>query len=554
MIKTLLACMAALAYVSGCAANDQITLERRLFLEVENAETCRDLTVHKEFEKNPFWQKNYNAALPDFSPQQEVFWIYSKMLALAESTALRSILEEYASIFGDSAPVSRWNADRGLLVGRILIEKPSNKEVTQELINDIEVCISESMKIHPSEAWELRGRLYQKSINPAAQSYAVFAFTKAAQLSNDSTSKLHALRLRENILGEGWSSCQERLADFYIKSSEGAEGSDADMRPRRPDDTNIDYSASYFSGSSLENMQKKFRNIPRCRSLSTESFLKPTNDEAQKLLSASLGQSEMASHESGEICDAYNLSVNFDPDEYRGGEGSAMMGWLSLFGKDSKEMYNNQKVNELILQLLSELRSALPENQRRKVEHHKILTPLAPTLFLREYECRIYAPYVFSSGGHFEIDNTPSIVVSSGVVRQAMLETANHLFEQHREYSDLNVEKIKRRFRLELAFVFAHEFAHAYVDEGRSFSIDESTLDCFAAKNVANAYGREATLGVFESIGGAISDGRVDLWRLWSQDTVKKMTERISLSKEWLGQAVENKSLKCGTSVSEVER
>jgi len=512
-------CLVACVAVSGCATVAGTSLESELASQVERARGCgvEDLVLGRPMDAS---------------------WSMSRLRAAATSEVTQRILDEYEPILGRHAFLSRWPADRALLVGRLKLEVFDTGTSAALAAQAVEECIERAISVYPAAAWELRGRLNARRSEPESKSLAYYSFSESASVASNPLQKLQALRLRRGVVDSGFSSCNWRLANYYEAKAHAPPGT-GEFGLDAPDDFAADYAASWFSSRDLDGIRGwTFANIPRCEVLSQTDFLKARNDDSHHLISTAFGQSEVDRGVGGEVCDALDFELMFNPNSTRSPGGP-----LGAFGEiftnqfqmsAERQLMKNSELDSLLRQLLVELRSTLPMNAAERTAQHRLIVPLAPTLFAREFECRVNQHFDFGTPQRFEIDNTPSIVLSSATVRHAMLAATDAWYARAEPNIERSSDALRKRFKIELAFLVAHELAHAYLDGGRSLRILESDIDCHAAMNVVATYGGSATLGVFGSSGTAISEERFDVWRLWSSSTIQDVGDRIRLANEIL--------------------
>nr|WP_315192342.1 hypothetical protein [uncultured Albidiferax sp.] len=520
--STLQACINLVLFiaVTGCESLTGSDLEFELIGQVEQATTCSDTVARSARSADAVWSRK-------------------KLKSAASFEETRQILDEYKTTLGNNAFTSRWPADRALLIGRLILERLDSASPANTIAQNIERCVKSAMAVHPAAAWELRGRLNSRRSESESKSLAYYSFSKAANLATDSIDKLRALRLRQTLVDDGLTTCQSRLADYYEAEDQKILSGASEYSITAPDDSLSDYVASWFTTESLNQMRQwAFLNIPRCQLLSSTAILKAKNLQSSNIILTAFGQADIEESPNGDVCDSLDYIGLFNPISIQ--SSGNPLGWLGSAITNSMQMslerkkMQNSQIENLLQEILLDLRSNLTAVEKEKTSTHKFITPLTPTLFAREFECRITQHSDFSQPQRFEIDNTPSIVVSSATIRHAMLTATSAFFNVTSSKVDQPVKVLQRRFKVELSFLVAHELAHAYLDGGRNLGISEAEIDCHAIQNIFSTYGKDATLGVFGSSGTALSEGRFDTWRLWSPSTIEEVGRRIRLAQSQL--------------------
>lgn len=404
---------------------------------------------------------------------------------------------------------------------------------------EVSACIDQVLEPMGAPAWLLRGRLMlrQHGLDGAAQ--AVHAFTRAAEAPNAAAWRSEALRRRV----EAWrrmGPCDLRLAQYWIRADGVLTADAASASPRAPDDADDDYAGTRQSLASLQRLiDWRFGQLPRCSNQrSLTQLLSGVSPRARQVLSQALAYEGGDTGPGDSFCDPFDHEDAFNPASRASRD--SVLHVLGELMKDAsrRDRLDGTALDGVLQALLQQLRATLPEAAQRATALHRVTIPLAPSIYLREYECRITSSFGFGRPTTFAIDRQPRIVVSSMALRHALLTSADRLRPALQSPSvpvDALARSLLNGVQRQLAFALAHELAHAYVQGGRNLAVSERALDCAAAVNVKAAFGPDAGLGLFASMAdAALEESRRDQWRLWDKGSAESAVERVKAAGDLL--------------------
>lgn len=210
----------------------------------------------------------------------------------------------------------------------------------------------------------------------------------------------------------------------------------------------------------------------------------------------------------------------------------------------------NEKIRALIQEEIGKLAASLPAAVSSSLRQYKIVLPMHTHYFVREFECRIGRHVMLflpeadqvkanqNAGVHTtvgSISKDSAIAVSSMVIldavyaaARALVQSAEDIGGEGYQSAQMRADALRSQFRRHISFLLAHELAHSYVADGRTQLVPESTIDCWAAWNVAATYGSSATLGGFTNLAVAIREGRGEYWNISDDKAAKVHETRIA--------------------------
>jgi hypothetical protein len=484
--------------------------------------------MEREACRRPRWEEG-TGFLSRFVP-----WRMSVLRSLLPEQPWQSAVDAVLPLVGDRQPPAYGARVGPLLKAHVLLSGGGDTPLHADELAELTQCIESVAAIDSAAAWVLRGQLKLRQHGLDGAAHAAHAFTRAAADDAPEAVRREAFENRRRLWGR-MNTCDHRLANYLIRTDRQLTPDEPSEFRMQPDDSNDDYAGTRSGAAGLaELLRWKFAHIPACKGRPTKaSLLAGGTSRATQVLAAAIGTAASGDAGAEVFCDPFDHDEAFNP--FSRVSRPTGLHALSELLKDGlrRDTLNDEAIVAQVQAVLDRLWQALPEPAQVASGRHRVVVPLAPQRFLREYACRVVAigSSYLGTPTSFVVDRRPTVVVSSAVVRHALFSSAERLAPQvaaeDRSIESLAADLVEG-FQMEMAFVLAHELAHAYVDGGRSFAVKEQALDCAAAVNLRAAFGPNATMGLFGSMAeAALEPGRQDQWRLWDPTTVETAVERV---------------------------